>query len=59
MKKMNYVRPLAEVVELEAQDIITTSGYTFSHDTAGGDGQAIDGYNIQFDTSTGELKVKQ
>ena len=25
MKKMNYVRPLAEVIELEVQDIITTS----------------------------------
>ena len=28
MKKMNYVRPLAEVIELDAQDIIRTSDFS-------------------------------
>ena len=28
MKKLNYDRPLAEVIEINAEDIITTSRFT-------------------------------
>ena len=32
MKRMNYVRPLAEVIDVKVEDIITTSVFTTTLD---------------------------
>ena len=57
MKKMNYVRPLAEVVELEAQDIITTSDFWQNTDSAEGSGNQIESGYVKFGVDDGKIKV--
>ena len=57
MKKMNYVRPLAEVVELDAQDIIRTSDFWQGTGSAEEEGKITSGY-VQFDTSGDSITIK-
>ena len=59
MKKMNYVRPLAEVVELDAQDIIRTSDFWQDTSGASGTGKStkVKGY-INFGTSGDSITIQ-
>ena len=60
MKKMNYVRPLAEVIELDELDIITASKDPFAHEDggeiAGNENKASGDYvPVTIDEQTGKI----
>ena len=57
MKKMNYVRPLAEVIELEVQDIITTS-FAQKVDGSLDGGHEAKGNGITYVPIDGKITVK-
>lgn len=56
MKKITYTRPLAEVIELDAADIIRTSyGTTGLSDSGAGTGYRY--AEGEYDATTGKLKI--